>query len=440
MGKRSGRRPDTDRATKRNNLAVFSATLVFVLFLGTILLGVLAYRKYLKTAPEKDHDLLSFIEALPEVKEGENAPAEPGSYPEGSSSEPEIFNPYADELADPDYMLENRIYTLPAVSPDEVTLSFTGDILFDDEYAVMATLKQRGGDLSSAIDKDALSILDSTDLTVVNNEFPYTDRGVPTEGKQFTFRAKPSTASYLNEMGADVAILANNHVLDFGETGLSDTLSVLKDHGVIPLGAGMNIEEASHPVYFILNGIKIGIVAATQIERNEYPNTKGATENSPGTFRCWSEDLIYDRIREADENSDFVIACIHWGTEKEEEPDQFQLSQGPKLAEAGADLIVGDHPHALQGFTYFGDTPCIFSLGNFWFNSSTLDTGILRVTVDGSGLKSLQFLPARQEECETKMVYDGEKERILRNMQRLSRGAVIDPEGFVTKGEAGEEN
>ncbi len=361
------------------------------------------------------------VETIAEVKEPEDAGTpETSGDSESEREDPDENGPAEDEEELPP---EDR----------EVTISFIGDILFDDEYAVTANLIQRGGKLSSSISQDALDIMNASDIMVVNNEFPYTAGGAPQEEKQFTFRADPSTVSYLKDMGADVAILANNHVYDYGSTGLNDSLDVLNGAGIVPLGAGNNIDEASAPAYFEINGIKIALIAATQIERQDHPNTIGATADHGGTFRCWTGELIYEKIAEAKQNADFVIACIHWGTEKVTEPDHYQLNQAPKLEEAGADLIVGDHPHVLQGFTYYNDTPCIYSLGNFWFNSSALDTGILTATFTSDGIKSLQFIPARQEGCSTKLVHGAEAGRILSEMRALSPGVSIDEEGYVTK-------
>ena len=340
---------------------------------------------------------------------------------------------YGNVLSDEEYMAQNRIYPWEASSADEVTLCFTGDILMDDEYAIMSRLKSRGGSLDEGISEALLTVLRQSDITVVNNEFPYTNRGTPTEGKTFTFRADTDTVSYLGDMGADVAIVANNHVYDFGEQGLLDTLDTLGQASIHALGAGRNIEEASAPVYFIVNDMKIALIAATQIERLDNPDTKEATETSPGVFRCFDPEKLCEVISQAKAESDFVIVCVHWGTENESSPDWAQTEQAPMYAQAGADLIVGDHPHCLQGITYCGNTPVLYSLGNFWFNSRTIDTGLLKVSIGQDGIKTMQFIPAIQSDCRVKMVYDGEKERILSYLRSLSPGVQIDSDGYISQ-------
>lgn len=413
---------NTRKAKKTSPVKVFALTLLGVLLVGAILIVCISLPKYIRTHQSDGLNIVAYVEAIPETL---------------TAPEPEVLGAntprekYADLLADPERMKAEYVFKKQAASKDVVTLGFTGDMLFDDEYAVMASIKQKGGMIESSIGPELVSLMKSRDIMVINNEFPYTERGTRTPDKTYTFRADYATAGYLNTLGVDAAILANNHVLDFGQVGLEDTLTTLTSVGVVPMGAGRNIEEASRVTYFVANDIKIGIVAATQIERNDRPDTIGATETSGGTFRCWTGDLIYQKIAEAKANSDFVIVCVHWGTEKESQPDYYQTTQGPLLAAAGADLIVGDHPHVLQGFTYFGDTPCIYSLGNFLFNSSTLDTGMLLVNIDKKGLKSLQFVPALQSKMTTTMAMGKDYSRIINKMRSLSKGAIIDDDGFV---------
>lgn len=340
---------------------------------------------------------------------------------------------YGAELEDEEYLSQHRIYPWKAASEDEVTLCFTGDILLDDEYAIMATLQNRGGNIENGISEDLLYMLGAADITVVNNEFPYTNRGTKTEGKTFTFRADTDTVGYLHDMGADVAIVANNHVYDYGEVGLLDTLDTLEQASIHAIGAGRNLEEAASPVYFIVNDMKIALIAATQIERLDTPDTKGATADQPGVFRCWNPEKLCEVVTQTKSECDFVIVCIHWGTENESAADWAQEQQAPMLAQAGADLIVGDHPHCLQGITYCGDTPVIYSLGNFWFNSKTVDTGVLKISLDQEGLRYVQFVPAIQSDCRVSMADYGEKERILSQLRALSPGVTIDAEGMISK-------
>lgn len=411
---------------------IFGVTLGGVVLAGlAVLLVVAAFRKIDSDTQNKYEAAQSSI--FKEKTEVLHADSASGGEAEITSELLRENQHYGSVLADKEYMAQHRIHAWEAASEDEVTLCFTGDILFDDEYAVMATLLNHGGNLENGISEELLSVMREADITVVNNEFPYTDRGIPTEGKTFTFRADTGTVEYLHEMGADVAVIANNHVYDFGQQGLLDTLDTLEQASVHAIGAGRDLEEASSPVYFIVNDRKIALIAATQIERLDNPDTRGATQDSAGVFRCWNPEKLCEVVAQAKAESDFVIVCMHWGTENESAPDWVQEAQAPMLAEAGADLIVGDHPHCLQGITYCGDTPVFYSLGNFWFNSKTVDTGLLKVTLGSEGLISMQFVPAIQSDCRVNMVYGSEKERILSQLRTLSPGIRIDEDGMISR-------
>lgn len=427
-----GKNKQVKQNKRRSPITVFLVTLSLVLGVGlsfmliyfrftdreTISSDLISEEKNVKA-----EDNIHFLwERIPEETREEQAEA--AGEKEGGR--------YSDILADPEYMAANHIYEKPNKTNGIVTIGFVGDILFDDEYAIMASLLSRGRDLENAISEPLLAKMQDVDILMVNNEFPYTDRGTPTEGKTYTFRADPSTVSYLEDMGADIVSLANNHIYDFGEVGFLDTLNTLEEQGMPYVGAGRNLEEASAPVYFISGDMKIAFVAATQIERLDNPDTKGATENMAGVFRCWNPQRLYEVVAKAKEDSDFVVVYIHWGTENVSEPDWAQLEQAPKLAEAGADLIIGDHPHCLQGIQYFGDVPVIYSLGNFLFNSRTLDSCMVQVDISSQGIESFRFIPAIQKDCRTDFAYGEEKDRIISYMNSISYGINIDNEGIVT--------
>lgn len=343
-----------------------------------------------------------------------------------------VNDKYADILSDPDYMVANNIYTKDAADPDEVTIAFAGDILFDDHYAVMARVMQNGGDITCGIDPALIDEMQSADIMMLNNEFPYSDRGEPLADKQFTFRAPVSSVGYLNELGVDLVSLANNHAYDYGETAFLDTMTALEDAGIAYAGAGRDLAQARRPVCYIINNIKIAIVSATQIERLDHPDTKGATDETPGVFRCWDGANLLETVREAAQDNDFVIAYLHWGTENEEEIDWAQEKQAAEVAAAGADLIIGDHPHCLQQIAVVDGVPVVYSLGNFWFNSKTIDTGMVKIALDENGLKSCQFIPCLQSGSRTTLLQGEEKKRVLDHLQSISGSVRIDADGYVT--------
>ena len=328
------------------------------------------------------------------------------------------------------------------VSEDEaeehkpVTIIFAGDMNFDRHYANMNALLGRGGEIADGLDGDIMYALRTADIAMINNEFPYSDRGSPTPGKKFTFRADPSTVHYLNDMGVDIVGLANNHAYDYGPDALLDTLDTLSGANIRYVGAGRNIEEAMTPQYIEAGGMTIAFTAATQIERSLPPDTREATETDPGVLRTLDPSKYVEVIKEADANADFTIAFVHWGSENVFEYEAAQRELAEAYAEAGADLIIGAHPHVLQGFEYIGDVPVAYSMGNFWFNSKTLDSCMIEATVYEGELTQLRFIPCVQKGSYTTMQHegDGEFERIIEDeIRRSAPGVSISSNGVITK-------
>lgn len=345
-----------------------------------------------------------------------------------------VYARYGDDLDDPEYLAANKIYVLDSRDSDDsqVTVTFGGDILFDDEYAVTAKLNQNGGEISAGIDAALINMMHASDITMVNNEFPYSYGGTPTPDKTYTFRADPPTVRYLRDMGVNAVGIANNHAFDFGEQAFADTLKTLEEAQMPYCGGGRNISEAAAPLYFVVDDMKIGIIATTQIERNDYPDTRGATDTVSGVFRCMNISRLLSDITEASAKCDYLVVFIHWGTESTPEIDWLQQDQAPKIADAGADLIIGSHPHVLQPLGKSHGVPVVYSLGNFWFNSKELDTCLVQAALDGSGLKSLQFIPCRQVGCRTSLATGEEHDRIIADMRAMSPGVSIDSEGYIT--------
>ena len=337
-----------------------------------------------------------------------------------------------DEMLLQEALEQNQeVYLAECESQDTVTLLFAGDILMDDHYAVMSTYHNRGNDINQAFDQGLLEQMRNADIFMINNEFTFTSRGTPTVNKKFTFRANPGNVSMYEEMGVDIVSVANNHIYDYGEISLLDTLDTLEQAEIPYVGAGRNLQEAMTPVYYIANGMKIAFVSATQIERNSVPDTKEATQDSAGVLRCMNPDNLLLVIEEAKKNSDYVILYIHWGTESQEAIDWLQEQQAPIYAQAGVDLIIGDHPHCLQKMDSVEGVPVIYSLGNFWFNSRTQNSCVVKVALRAGEMESFQFIPCRQSDCRTVLLTGQEKKEVLDYMRTISPNVTIDEEGYV---------
>lgn len=416
---------------KKNKLALFTVVFCMVLTVGGVFLALVSVGKArentdLGTAGDgESEEITAEITQATEEAEQDDLSGET----QGAAQE----SRYGALLADTERMERERVYAAETASSDAVVMAFAGDILFDPSYAVMAKLQQRGGAITEAFSEDLLAEMRGADIFMVNNEFPYTGRGTPTEGKQFTFRAKPESASYLTDMGVDIVSLANNHACDYGEVSLLDSLDTLEAMGMPYVGAGRNLEEAVRPVSFIANDKKITILSATQIERNDNPDTKGAGESTPGTFRCWNPDRLLEEIRKNRTECDILIVYIHWGTESQAETDWAQQDQAAAISEAGADVIIGDHSHCLQPVGYVNDVPVIYSLGNFWFNSKAQDTCLVQVRIPAEGELSVRVLPARQADCRTKLLDGAEKSRVIQYINSISDSGMLDEDGYLQR-------
>lgn len=324
----------------------------------------------------------------------------------------------------------------PAPSPSptptpEVTLAFTGDVNFADDWYNMLHYAKTGG-VEDCFDPLLLEEMRGADILLSNNEFAFSHRGSPMPGKQFTFCSRPENAAIWQQLGVDVVSLANNHCFDYGADAFADTLTALSDADIAYVGAGADLEEAMTPRYFTADGLTIGYVACTRAEK--YILTPEAGEDSPGVLRCYDPELAVQVIEEADSRCDYLVVYVHWGTEYSTQLEQAQTDLATLFAEAGADLVVGSHPHILQGAGWRGDVPVLYSLGNFWFNMETVDTALLTVTLTGPGAENatVRLIPCVQTGGRTSVLTDeGEKERILDHLNAISESGWFDADGVL---------
>lgn len=375
-------------------------------------------------------------EELPVITVDESSnPSAPGSKENETDSDSVSVNSFHGYLLSEEELQDPYVICKETALEGAATLLFTGDVALDDNWSNMTALRSRANGIYDTLSPELMETLNRADICMINNEFPYSDRGTPTPGKKFTFRADPSRVEILKQMGVDIVSLANNHAYDFGPDALLDTFDTLESADIPYVGAGRRLSEAMQPVYFIAGGQKIAYVSATQIERYDPADTKEATEDSPGVLRTLNPGKFLTVIENASQNSDFVVVYVHWGSENTYEVEAAQRELASAYVEAGADLIIGDHSHCLQGFEYVDGIPVIYSLGNFWFNSKNLDTGMVQAVISEGKLQTLQFLPCLQHDCRTDLLLpgtDGSYERVLGVMAGLSTDISIDANGFVS--------
>ncbi|MDO5132024.1 MAG: CapA family protein [Eubacteriales bacterium] len=322
-----------------------------------------------------------------------------------------------------------------------VTLGFAGDLNLSEGWETTAELDRKKNGIRDCFSKKTIRDMRGFDIFMLNNEFTYSTRGEPS-AKSFTFRADPSRVDNLKTLGVDIVLTANNHINDYGRDAFLDTLKTLDDAGIRRVGAGKNLAEAAAPVYFELCGRKIAYVAASCAEEHEDTIwTTPADEDSPGILGCYDPTAFYAAVREAAEQADFVIASVHWGYEYLEYYTAEQREMAENLVYAGADAVIGTHPHVLQGVEFVDGAPVFYSLGNFWFNGEDLMSGMAELTLrlpadpdEKVELAGTRFIPCTQyglytEEPEN----EWEREQVLQHMRDISFGTGIDADGTVTK-------
>ncbi len=336
---------------------------------------------------------------------------------------------YCKDLGYSTYQLEN-VHWQECASEDVVSIDLTGDINLADDWHTMQAANERPNGIYDCISKEVVKELQGADISVINNEFVFSDGGDKQESKAYTFRAKTANVSLLNAFGADLANLANNHTYDYRESGLMDTIQTLKSYGIETMGAGKNLAEAKTIQYYVANGRKIAFVTATEIEKY-YRFTKEATETEAGVLKTLDPTIYKQVIAEAAKNSDYVIANVHWGTEGTYQYNTSQYDLAKAFVDAGADAVIGGHPHRLQGIEYIDDVPVCFSLGNFWFSTGTLYTTIAQIQINDDGDLALRMIPCKQQNLTTTILSGEEADDFYKFMADISRNVVIDRDGFV---------
>lgn len=386
-------------------------------------------------------DPMAAAEEADVLQERENAAAAAvpmDAVPSSVSTAEPVSTPISTEAPGPAQAPMPTASPAPTAEPEDTgfafTICFAGDINLDESWATTQFLDQQPEGIYDCISPELVEIMEAADIMCLNNEFTYSTGGSPLPGKAYTFRAAPERVGVLEQLGVDAVTLANNHVYDYGKEALLDTFAVLEEAGVPYFGAGRTLEEAMQPLYLEVGGKTVALVAASRAEKNKM--TPQATGTEPGILRCYDTELFLQTIREAKANADFCIAFVHWGTEYSYELEQVQRDTGKQYLDAGADAVIGAHSHCLQGMEYYDGKPVIYSLGNYWFNSKTLDTMLLQLHFSGDDTRTqlaVQVVPAVQAGCRTTYASEpAEQRRIYDFLESISVNVEISDEGILS--------
>jgi poly-gamma-glutamate capsule biosynthesis protein CapA/YwtB (metallophosphatase superfamily) len=279
--------------------------------------------------------------------------------------------------------------TSPAGKP--VSLAFAGDVHF--EGVVAGKLAANPDSVLDSIEP----VLRRADLAVVNLETAVTGSG-SAAAKTFVFRTPPTAFRALSAGGVDVASMANNHGMDYGEAGLRDSLAAARKYRFPVIGIGLDDDQAYRPFRRTINGQRIAVIGATQVLDDELISAWTARPGKPGLASAKDVPRLLRAVRLARATSDTVVVFLHWGIELQQCPSPDQRTLAKQLVAAGADVVVGGHAHRLQGTGRTGKALVDYGLGNFvWYGTSELSTqsGVLVVTVEGRRVLGYRFEPAR---------------------------------------------
>ncbi|MAF79662.1 hypothetical protein CL629_01130 [bacterium] len=325
---------------------------------------------------------------------------------------------------------------LGKVQPEDFELLFVGDVMLSRGVGAQMLRRQ---DFYYPFRRIALT-LRGADFVFANLEGPISNRGI-NQGSEYSFRADPRVVDGLKFAGFDVLSLANNHALDWGREAMFDTIDILETNDVYTAGAGENLDLANQPAVLCVedgtskyieisryrdsemsryrdgeilgyrdgenfcSGISVAVFAYT----NLYPLGLVAKEDYSGVSDFRLVRILKD-IRAIRDEVDFVVVSYHWGEEYAEESNEEQSMLAHAIIDAGADFIIGHHPHVVQEIEKYKDGWIAYSLGNFVFDQDfsdeTMRGAILRVLVRDGRVFSVEELGTRISS--TYQVYLGE--------------------------------
>ncbi len=332
-----------------------------------------------------------------------------------ASSSPPKTNANPKPLPRPD-SVQAALETVPVMKHDRVpdpadptvTLMFAGDVTLADHFADAI-----GQDYERTFaNMDAYR---NADLGMVNLENPLTRATLPLPDKQFNFKADPDSAKVLTSGGISLVNLANNHAMDYQDAGLLETLETLDKAGIEHVGAGRDVKEARRPEIIDVKGQRVAYFGYYGLD------FASATENTPGTNYA-DEQRIAEDIKAVRSQVDWVIVNYHWGEELSTHPADWQVDLAHFTIDQGADVVVGHHPHVLQGAEIYKGRPIAYSMGNFIFGGnprSDYDTAVLKVALKDKQMK-VEFVPVEVRGYRPQVATGDRSAQILNQIADLS--------------------
>jgi poly-gamma-glutamate synthesis protein (capsule biosynthesis protein) len=261
-------------------------------------------------------------------------------------------------------------------------------------------------------------ILRSADVTVANLEGQVSDDVTPSRDPHtFSFVSPGAVLDGVRWAGIDAVSLANNHTLDYGTNALTDTMRALDESGIGHFGAGRDREGAYGPRIFDIDGQRVAFLGFTDLSNTGYPHP-----SLPTPAPAHSPERVAGAVRAAEGRADVVIAYFHWGVEYTAVPDERQRSLAHAAVDAGADLVIGAHPHWVQTTERYKGKLIAYSLGNFVFDqmwSTETRRGVVATfTFEDSQLVGVRYTPVLIEDYNQPRVATGhDRDAVLERLE-----------------------
>ncbi|BDG60206.1 capsular polysaccharide biosynthesis protein [Caldinitratiruptor microaerophilus] len=318
----------------------------------------------------------------------------------------------------------------------EGTLAVVGDIML--ARGVATAIARHGIEYPFAA---VAGRLRAADYAFANLESPLGVKGKPIPGKGIWFRARPETVAGLRFAGIDGLTLANNHILDYDTENFLETLAILRENGLGVAGAGEDLETARRPLIAEAGGVRVAFLGYSQFADLfwdwHYRRPFAATDSRPGVAPI-REDTLAQDIARAREQADVVAVAYHWGDEYVNYPGAEQRRLAHRTIDLGADLVLGFHPHAVQGVERYRKGLIAYSLGNFVMDQKrpvTRESMILEIRLTPEGVDAYQVVPVMIEDAQPRIL-DGDAARnLLEKIERIS--APLRDDGAPAKSGAG---
>lgn len=296
--------------------------------------------------------------------------------------------------------------------PAEIEIVFGGDVMLD--RGIRQQIEAQG---FQAVVEGIEPELKQSDYAVVNLECPATEIKAPLH-KQFVFRAEPAYLQELRNAGITHCILANNHSYDQGRPGLISTAHNLGKASLIPVGYGPTQHDACMPVVIQKNGVEAAIFSSVTLRLESWMYL----EKEPGMCQATVQQLT-DAVTayRKEHPQTFIIVTLHWGIEYQTAPSRTQQTQARDLVNAGADAIIGHHPHVIQTPEHINGKPVFYSLGNLVFDNMhpLAQQGILVKLTLQKNSSEFTVLPYRIEKGKPILLEGPAKTEVLSRFQNL---------------------